>query len=221
VTTVEIESLANVDGLATQDLLARLPQILRRLVVPEFLRDIDRHIGRVHWRRKTTTINVVSPTRNYDCPADFDKFERLQRRLTTGTGLGPELDYIGEESDLVLAAEAATVAAAPGAYYIVAGATNQWAIRLSAPPDGSYTLLGVYTKGLAWTNDTTPVNLDPLIPYQYQGGLVKRLRMYILEDRVGVRDNRYSIAASEYERWIEGLEFSKEPAQRHRMVVVN
>ncbi len=74
-TTLEIEALANQDGLATTDFANTLKQVHRRLVIPEFFRDLDRAIGRLHWRRKTTTFSVVVGTRNYDCPTDFDKFE--------------------------------------------------------------------------------------------------------------------------------------------------
>ena len=217
-TTTEIENLADSDGMATQDLKGNLGRILRRLVIPEFLRDVDRQIGRVHWRRKTTTFSVVVGTRNYDCPTDFDKFELLQR--LRGTELGPTLEYIGEESDLVNAAEAATIAAAPSGYYIVPGATNQFAIRLSAPPDANHTLYGVYTKMLYWANDNAAVNLDSLIPWQYQGGLVKKLRMYIVKDRMGIKDNRYAIEKGEYDEWISGLEYAKEAGPRQRVVMV-
>ena len=219
-TTAEIESLANQDGLATTDFSNTLKQVHRRLVIPEFFRDLDRAIGRLHWRRKTTTFSVVVGTRNYDCPTDFDKFELIAQALSTSdTGLANEgLNYIGEDDWEVLKAEAATDTGPPVAYYVVAGATNQFAIRLSAPPDGAYTLHALYYRMIPWANDTSDVDLNPYIPWQYQGGLVKRLRMYILEDRIGIKDNRYTIVRDEYQRWIESLEFAKEAAPRTKVV---
>lgn len=219
-TTAEIEALANQDGLAIGDFATKLLQVHRRMVIPEFLRDIDRVIGHVHWRRKATTFAVTAPTRNYDCPSDFAKFELITPADSTSpTGLkATGLDYIGEDEWEVLKAEAATRPGPPTAYYVVAGSPAQFAIRLACPPDGSYTLHALYWRMIPWTNDTATVTLDDYIPWQYQGGLVKRLRMYILEDRIGIRDNRYSVAASEYKAWIESLEYAKEAAPRTKVV---
>ena len=219
-TTADIEALANQDGLATSDFAASLQKMHRRMVVPEFLRDIDRVIGHVHWRRKTTTFSVVVGTRNYDCPSDFAKFELISRAdPQSSTGLKDAgLDYIGEDEMEVLKAEAATQPGPPTAYYVVAGSPAQFAIRLACPPDAAYTLHALYWRMIPWANDTATVDLDPYIPWQYQGGLVKRLRMYILEDRVGIRDNRYGMAKDEYAAWIESLEFTKEAAPRTKVV---
>jgi hypothetical protein len=229
VNTTEIEELANQDGLATTDMEAKLRVRLRRMVLPEFFKDIDRRIGRVHWRRRSTTIAVVAPTRNYDLPSDFDKFSIVQRSDSTApNNLGSELNYIGEDDDLVIESEAATETAPPTGYSIVAGTLavdgagipKRYALRLSRIPDNAYTLYGVYYRMVPFVNDNAPVDLDPYIPWDVQGGLVKRLRMYILEDRVGIRDNRYALAKEEYGEWINSLEFAKEPAQRTKVVSV-
>lgn len=213
-TTLEIETLANHDSLASGSLDTNLKLIHRQIVIPEFLKDIDRVIGRVHWRRKTTTFSVVAGTRNYDCPTDFGKFSAINLVLASGV-LGSALTYIGEDDASVIAAENATLAVAPSAYYLVQGSTNVLkAIRIGAPSDAAYTLRAVYYRRIPFADNTTTVDLDAYIEPQHQSGLVKRLRMELLRDRIGIRDSRYEVASGEYEAYLEGLEYHKEAAPR-------
>lgn len=220
-TTVEVETLANFDSVASGGLETYLKTLHRQVVIPEFLKDIDKTVGRVGWRRKTASFSIVAATTNYDCPPDFDKFDVINLLNTDGITMGGELVFIGEDAEKVLAAEFATIAGPPTQYYIVQGSTNALkAIKLQAPPDGSYTAKGIYYRRIPFSDNTSSVDLNDYIEQKHQSGLVKRLRMELLRERFGVDDSRYTALAGEYGNYLEGLEYHKESASRNHAVFV-
>ena len=220
--TIDIETLANASGIAAADF--DLGKNLRHIVIPKFFLDVDNVVGRVHWRRQVWTQLLGLGIRDYDLPADWERFEIL--KLQTATGLEEdEMTYIGESADYVLEAEAATVPGKPAYYYVVAGSSplttgKPFALRIGNPTDSAYTLMGVYQRQIPFADDITSVLLDPYIPKQYQAALVLGLRAKIYENRYGIGDNRYQSTDAEYRGWIVALATKKEPAPRGAAVFV-
>jgi len=217
--TDEIEALADSEGLAQAGF--NLTKTLRRIVIPEFFLDVDNVIGQVHWRRAVWTQQLSVGTRNYDLPGDWEKFQVL--RLQTSAGLeNSEMTYIGEHVEKILTAEVATTARKPDTYYIVAGtSTPLFALRLGDPTDDSYTILSVYSRLIPFSDDSSPVDLDLYIPWQYQGGLVRMLKKEIYKDRFGVNDKRYTVEKAEYQEWLGKMAIKKEAGPRTKAIYVS
>src|SRR4030042_1773730 len=113
--TIDIETLANAGSIAGADF--DLAKNLRHIVIPKFFLDVDNVVGRVHWRRQVWTQLLSLGIRNYDLPADWERFEILKLKTTVGLEEA-EMTYIGESAAAVVEAEAAKVHAKP-AYYSV------------------------------------------------------------------------------------------------------
>lgn len=201
--------------------------MLRHVVIPKFLLDVDQLCGKVWWRRATLTLAFTSAGRNYDLPRDFDWLEDL-RLVVGGTLRGTGLKYIGEDALRIEAAEASTDPGEPAAYYFVEGTQvetqpepKRQAIRLDVTPDTTYTAHGVYYKKVPFADDSTVLDLDPYVPRQYQGALIEALRAEIFLDRYGIGDERYAIQQAKYENWITRLSGKKEAAARSHVRSVN
>jgi len=219
-TTTQIESMANQNGVANPDF--DVQGTFRFLVIPKFLADVDDTVGKVHWRRANGTLSIVAPTRQYDLPADFGKFEKVRSALASG-GLGAGLAFIGEDPDLVLDAEACTTPGPPTGYWVVRSSNTTppivpWAVRFGCIPDGSYTAYFIYFRGIPFSDLTSDVNLDPYIPYDCQFPLVHGLRKEIYRDRFGVGDNRFAAEQSAYQEAVVSLIGKKELGPRRMSV---
>jgi hypothetical protein len=216
--TLQIESLANRGNIAKADF--NIKTTLRRLVIPRFLLQVDNVVGQVHWRRKTLSLDFTTSDRDKDLPTDFDRFDEVYLASTaSSTGLESEpLDYIGEIPENVLKAEVATTAAKPTAYYIVAGDTNPFGMKMAVPLDQNYTAKGVYFRLIPFTDDVTEVDLDDYIPWQYQAAIVHLLRAEIYADRYGFGDQRYTEEKQRGDEFIAMMAVKKEPAPRNRAV---
>jgi hypothetical protein len=213
-TTLDVENLANREGLAGRDF--DLQRILRCDVIPQFLRDVNRVVGDTFWRRKTLSLSIGSGAQEADLPADWDHFEELRLVLSDGTMATDPLDYVGDTSGSVLGAEVATTPAEPSAYYVLPTTTADkfYKVKLSAPADAAYTLRGVYWWRIPFdeADPGADVSLNAYIPPDIQYGLVHGLRMKILEDRYGIRDERFIRSKDSYREWIESLYETPEAA---------
>lgn len=211
-TTLQIETLASSGNLPTADFQTGM--VLRRMVIPEFLLDLENQIGRVHWLRHTWELPVLAGDSTYDLPADFDKFERIRYKLTAGGVEDWDLEYIGEHPNKILSALSSTSPGKAKGYWIEAGEEVPWAIRLDSIPDQAYTLYGIYYRTIPFDDESTEINLDPYVPAKYQAGIVKGLRCAIAKERWGAGDRRYTVEQAEYRDWVMKLERTKEAGQR-------
>lgn len=218
-TTSQIESLANRENVASADF--DVGQTLRELVIPEFLADVDRRHGKVFWRRQRATISVIASTtdREYDLAKDFGWLEMARFYSTSCPNL-PDLKYIGEDPEAVIASEMATIQARPTAYDIVTGDTNRWALKFNCFPDAAYTCHYVYYRGINFDDYTSSVNLNPLIPPEFHSALVHKLSAYIYENRYGIKDQRAAVEHAHYDKVLDSMRSRKEGASRNRAVFV-
>ena len=216
-TTATIEALANVGGVATPDFALQVT--FRKLIIPEFLLDVQNIVGDVYWRRKQWSQAVTASTRNYAIPTDLDAFEEI-RFQDAALSLSDPLPYIGDDPLKVLAAEVATTAAAPGGYDIketgVAGTPR--ALYLDAPPLESGTLKGRYLWSLEFSDETSEVDLNDYIPGPLQFPLVKLLKSAIYRDRYGIDDGRWQAEKDLYNQDVMKLIARKEAGQARRPV---
>jgi hypothetical protein len=192
-TTADVETYANLGNVAVG---MNLQYILRYQIIPEFLEDVKY----ASWRKKYGTVTTVAGTRSYDLATDFHQMHRL--RLS---GADEDLPYIGEDSTKVFAAEVATTQAEPTGWYLGRNPNSQDPpfayLSFDAPPDDAYVYQYQYYSRVVWTDQFTPVGLSQHIPEQYQWGLVEGLRREVYLNRVGVNDQRYIVAAQQFEVW--------------------
>lgn len=130
------------------------------------------------------------------------------------------LEFIGEDADFILDAEANTTPAAPSGFWFVKGTGSPYAIRLNTIPAAAATLRGIYLKTIVFANDEDAVEMDTHIPHQMQWGLVELLRAELMGDRYGLGDSRYSVQMQRYADWMLTLDMGKEQAARRRVVSV-
>lgn len=217
-TSVQIETLANMDGVAGD---LDIKTLLRTECIMEFFNDV----GDVRWRRVNTTLAITAPTRQYDLADDFGSMIDIKVPPAGSVSLcaNDSLLYIGEDSNLTLQAEFATTATRPLSYYIVprtSGSTFR-AIKFQAPTDAAYTAYYVYLKSPVFADYTTSVDMSKWVPEMLQPALVKCLRRAILLDRYGQNDRRFSIADGQYREWVQRAIDSKDLAPRNFAVFVN
>lgn len=216
-TTTQIASYADPEALSSPDI--NLQVELRRNVIPAFYEDI----GEVGWRRRYWSDTVTTGNRDFIVPQDFGEL----KKVIPGTASNMTFDesyalpYIGDNADLVLAAEAATAQGKPTGYYIDWLLSPYPAIKLSCPVDEDTTFRLVYLAVPFFVNDTTAVNLDIYIPKKLQWGLVEGLRRVIYERRYGVGDNRWVVADGSYQQWVRKARKNPEQTGQSRPRFVN
>ncbi len=213
-TTVEIESMANDDGIAASDM--PIKTILRNYVVPEFYLDI----GDVRWRRVSATLALVVGTKKYDLPADFFKMIELFMPPAGARTLSPQSDrikYIGEDPNAVAVAEFNTTNGTPGGWYISHRASGNTlrAISFDTPPDAAYVAYYSYLSGSPFIDLTTTVDMDQYIPAMIQPALVCGLRKESLRRRYGQRVDRYQEEKVRYQEWVARVTESTDLARRN------
>lgn len=219
-TTSDILTLAGSGGLGSPDL--DLEMVLRQIVVPKFLLDVDQEVGDTYWRRKTTTISVTSSAQDYDLPTDFDHAKAIQPYDSENIEYDG-LKYVGEDPRQVIIADSATSSnvGRPTGYYIITGSSAPFAIRLNTYPDTSYTLHVLYYWRFNFANNATEVDLDSYIPVQFQGSLVHLMRSQIYADRYGAGDKRADVEERKYNEWLARLVTKKEAGARNYASFVN
>lgn len=191
-TTVDIETNAN-RGQVARDM--NVGAVLRYQIIPEFLQDVKY----CAWRKKWATITTVVGTRGYALAADFAEMREVQ---IVGYD---ELEYIGQDSQKVFAAEATTHSARPQGYYLGrdSGATVGAFKHLffDALPDAVYTVRYCYLYKIPFADDVNAVDLEAWIPAEFHWALVEGLKREIYEDRFGLGDPRAAKAAEQFESW--------------------
>lgn len=211
-TTLEIEQLANRDGIVTGATDVDFAIWLRRAVIPKFENDV----GHCDWRRKTASLNLVNPTRAYDLPSDFD--EMLELPLVTSGSAVTQLFYIGENPQAISAAIANTTPGVPEAFWLsrVTGPpTELRRLELSAIPSGNMTLRYQYLQRIRFADYTTSVELSNYIPEELQWGLVEGLRFHAYKSRNGVGDPNTQAAKASYDEYVlDGRDY-RESARRN------
>jgi len=219
-TTQQIESMANREGLATYDF--NVGMVLREQVIPMFFLDVDEVVGKVYWRRRQDSLSVTasSSDRDYDLPATFDRMDGDFRMSTTSQNY-PPLTYIGEDAEQVNRAEAASGQSRPTGFYFVPSSTDGiLAVRFNTYPDAAYTVRYQYYIKIVFTDHTASVDLKEYIPDQFHIVLMHGLRAAIMEDRFGIGDQRAQTERGLYDRVIHRMRHHKEPAPRNHAVFV-
>jgi hypothetical protein len=207
-----IEQYADIGGLSTPDI--NLKVLLRHNIVPAYMADV----GFVAWRRSFATLSLVQGTTAYDLPTDF----WMMQSLTLAPDFSKNLQYIGEDPEKVMAAEANVTQGKPGAWYLVRRATTMEyrRIKFNAPPDTAYTASYSYYTGPYFADDTSDVEMDKYIPNYFQWALVEALKKEILFLRFGIGDPRYVAAEQAYGVWVGRSTENPELAHRTRAAFV-
>ncbi len=198
-TTAEIESYADVGGIAQPDV--NLKVVLRRKVVPEFMRRVEYP----SWRRKNTSIALLAGTQEYDLPDDFGSMKMLALNSPESTEVKyTELTYVGDDPLKIMLAAGTVDAAKPTGYHFVRRTTSQLfkRVRFNCPPDLAYTCRLVYYNSVVFADDTNSVDLDKYIPDQFQWALVEGLKAYLYGVRRGLGDSRKQDADDEFDKFI-------------------
>jgi hypothetical protein len=193
-TTADIESLADFEGTGAPDFPAG--KTLRRNVVPDFFS----RVGLVEWRRFRESLAFAANTSSADMSADFSVIEAIWKDADS------KLTYIGDNQRKMMEAAANTTPAAPSQYYLTFNSTapvKRRKVNLGAPTDAAYTLTVFGWITPYFSDDTTPVDLNPYIPEQFQWGLVEGLKAQIFRVRYGIQDPRTMDANQEFLRIVE------------------
>lgn len=201
-TTTQVETLANTDGLGRG---LNLPLLLRRVCVPELWEDM----GEARWKNVTTTLTLTAASRTKDLPSNFGRMLGDPVIPPSGQSVGPfdwskGLKYIGDDDARILNALLNTTNGRPGAYWLVDSSTDKvsGALSFDIIPDEEYVLYYRYERAAQFASDDGEYNLDKMMPAAIQPGLVKLLRREILVDRLGKADPRYELARGEYLDWL-------------------
>jgi hypothetical protein len=207
-----VEQYADIGGLSSPDI--NLKVILRHNVCPAFMADV----GFVAWRRVVSTLDLVQGTPAYDLPPDF----WMLQALTIAPDFSTDLQYIGDDPEKMMAAEANVTQGKPGGYYLVRRTTTAEyrKIKFNAPPDQAYVAAYTYYSGIPFTDDTSDVELDKFVPNYFQWALVESLKKEILFLRFGIGDPRYVAAEQAYQGWIQRATENPELAHRTKAAFV-
>lgn len=207
-TTAQIETFADIGGISSPEI--DLKALLRRNVIPAYLSDV----GYTSWRRKPHTITTIAGQQGYDLDTDF-----WQMQLVTLQGVAEPLQYIGEDPEKLLAAEAAATApqGMPSGYYLgrIAVSGEFRRLMLNCLPFGTGLIRCLYYTGIHFADDTTSVELDQYIPSQFQWGLVESLKKEIFFIRFGIGDPRFVAAETAYRMQVERATDNPELARRN------
>lgn len=202
-----VEQYANIADISSPDI--NLKVLLRHNVVPAFMADV----GYVAWRRHVDTLSLSNGAgAAYDLPEEF----WMMQVVTLDPNPSTPLQYIGDDPEKIMAAEANATSGKPGAWYLVRRATTLLykRIKFNAVPDTGYTARFTYYSGVPFTDDTTDVELDKYIPNQFQWALVEALKAQIMFIRYGIGDPRYVAAEQAYGMWVERARENPELARR-------
>lgn len=211
-TTAEIESFANPGGAIIGSSDLNLKSLLRLKVIPEFESDV----GECAWRRVFTTLSFAIGERENDLPTNFKKMLDGPSWYDAD-GQRWDMTYMGEDVPTVLESENSTTSAAPSAFYLVRSASapkNLRRIRLNAPTDRALTFQYGYISQIYFTDFTTSVDLDPLIPRDLQWALVEGLKIEVLTDRMSMDDPRIAKAIADRQKYVDKAIEEREPAMR-------
>lgn len=210
-TTLQIETEADREGLATADL--DIKYLLRHKIIHEFLQDV----GYTSWVRRTLTQTLAAGLNYIDVPS---RTVRHIRHVSISPDFERGLDYIGDDPYKMLTAEANTTASKPTAYYRKFDGTEFRRISFNAPADQAYTIGIIYHLNIPFADDTSSLQLDPYIPADCQWGLVLGLQREIARRRIGTGDNRFPIYDAEYQAWIARITENKEKGGGSRRAYV-
>jgi hypothetical protein len=219
--TETIASLANTDRVGDG---LDLQSILRNRVCPQVFKDV----GDVRWLQKTTTLTIAADIRQKDLPDDFFRMIKIviPTAGTSPNNLDAEIDgltYIGEDDNAMMRAEYSLTPGKPTKYWIAPregdaeqpGVGSYRAIRFNCLTDRDYTAIYTYKRGPVFADLESNVDMDTWMPGIHQDGLVRLLRAFILEDRIGNGDNRYALAMDRYNQWLTDIIGNPEQAKRN------
>lgn len=190
-TTDQIITLADPGNQAGPDL--DLGLFLRHKILPEFLFDVRGSA----WRRARATLTFTA-VRTMDAPVDLDSVVEIMKAD------GTRLTYIGEDPLKVAAALLDTTPGTPIRYWVDSpgsDTTHQHAIVLNCIPAAPVTYSLSYLKGINWSDTSTALSLDGIIPQRMQWALVEGVKRELWRERAGVGDQRFIAAAKEFEDW--------------------
>lgn len=216
-TTLEVETYANEDGLSVGAQDVNLAVRLRKKVIPKFEADV----GHAAWRRKWATLPVVVGTRSYDLPIDFH--DMLDWPIYNVAGIESCLLYVGENAPHISSYGNNTTPGKPDAYWldrVTAGpgiSTELRKLTLNRLPDTAANIRYGYLWQLRFTDFSTVVDFDNYIPLSLQWALVEALKAELYIARFGIEDQRVVNARGEYDRLIQdALEYA-EPGRRNQL----
>lgn len=211
-TTTEVATYANEEGLVIGAADINLQVRLRRKVIPKFEMDV----GEAAWRRKQDTLSISANDRDYDLPTDFGKMLTMPLYRDYNEAEF-SLDYIGEDTARMARARATTETGSPNGYWIerlTATPKTQRVLYLETIPDAAFTLYFSYLQEIYFEDNTTSVDLDQFIPPKLQWALVEGLKMEIYKNRISVDDPRWSITKAEYDSYVVSAMEYREPGAR-------
>jgi hypothetical protein len=211
-TTLEIEQIANRDGIVTNATDIDFAIWLRRAVIPKFEKDV----GNCDWRRKTATVSIVNPTRAYDLPTDFDRI--LETPMIQSGADSGQMFYIGENPQAIAAAIANTTPGKPYSYWysrVTGPPTELRKLELDVIPSVSWTFRYSYLRKQRFADYTTAVELSDYIPEDLQWGLVEGLRFHAYRSRMGVGDPNAIAAKAAYDAYVEDARNYRESSPRN------
>lgn len=197
-TTAQILSMANLDGIKGGVSDANARYVLHHKLVPEFLHDI----GYPSWIRKYANGSLAASARFFDI-ADDDL--RQVRKIVVAPDYDTPLTYIGDDDALIFAAMATTETGAPTAYWLGYSGSTFSRVFVDRIADTAYTMPMSYYRRIPFPNDTDSLELNPYIPYDCQWPLVEYLKRYYYGERLGIEDTRFQLADGEINKWIERL----------------
>ena len=204
-----------------------LERRLRRIIIPKYLSDIDRMVGKPYWRKGVWTQAVTSGTRSYTLPTNFKRMQKLAVYDAADPAIGGfvEIVYRGEFSDDILMAETGGADDPadnniPLGYYIQGDDSAAPKLWFTKTPTSNFTVKGQYDKKIYFADDTTAVDLNPLIPEDWQGGLIHALEYTLAAARYGMGDKRADLYKRDYQEFIMSKVGDKHPAVARRVTLM-
>ena len=211
-TTVQIETYANEEGLVVGSSDLDLKVRLRRKVIPKFEMDV----GECAWRRVNTSLAFSVGDREKDLPAAFGKLLDGPVFFDSGNNKYP-LAYWGEDITAMGLADQSTDTGSPSGYWIIRdGATPSVLkrVRLDRTTDKALTMRYSYISQIQFADDTTSVELTNYIPLELQWALVEGLKLEILTSRLSIDDPRIGVAKAAYDEYVSLAMELREPGMR-------
>ena len=204
-----------------------LERRLRRVIIPRYLSDIDRIVGKPYWRKGVLTLNVVANTRSYALPNDFKRTQKLAVYDASDPAIGGfvEIVYRGEFADDILMAETGGADDPadndiPLGFYIQGDDTAVPKLWFTKTPVSNFTAKGQYDKKIYFADDTSIVDLNPFIPEDWQGGLIHALEYTLAVARYGMGDKRADLYKRDYQEFIQSKVGDRHPAVARRVTLM-
>lgn len=196
-TTGDIATYANLDGIKGGLAAVNVQFILRHKLIYEFIHDI----GYPSWARRNATATLSQGNNFFDLTS-VDDFRQM-RKLMVAPDYETEVPYIGDQEGKVFAAQAETTPGAPTGFWIGSDGSHFRRVFVDRPADVAYTMALSYYRLIPFTNDTDDgFELNPYIPREVQWPIVELLKKYYYAERFGIDDNRTQMADGEYQAWI-------------------